>query len=253
MGEHIGLAHAALQFVFEAQARVAVAPARNAGLPKARVGTRVLGGECGRAQHHRAGPVGDLPAVLAARAGLDDGVGLVVVGKAQGIKLPVAGLRQRVVFGVCVVQLCNTVQVPAVQPIALFIGLGHQAKGCRPHVGASYVFAALPRGGVLVLRSHIAGQVLELFYAQHQHAVVAARLNFGHGAEHRQRRRRTGPFVPHGGHAPQLGHHLGHHRAQVRLLALQFAKGIAHVDALHLLRFDGRCLQRSQCGLAQHV
>ena len=37
--------------------------------------------------------------------------------------------------------------------------------------------------------------------------------------------------MAHGGHAPQLGHHLRHHRAQVRLLPLQFAKGIAHVDA----------------------
>ncbi len=51
--------------------------------------------------------------------------------------------------------------------------------------------------------------------------------------------------MAHGRHAPELGGHLRHHGAQVGLLALQLAKGIAHMDAL-----DGRGVQ---AGMVQHA
>ena len=51
--------------------------------------------------------------------------------------------------------------------------------------------------------------------------------------------------MAHGGHAPQLGHHLRHHGAQMRLLALQLAKGIAHVDAGYRSGFELTGRQRA--------
>ena len=96
----------------------------------------------------------------------------------------------------------------------------------------------LPSRSVLVDRGHIARGVLEFLDAQHQHAVVTARFDFGHGSQHAQRRRSAGAFMAHGWHTPEFGGHLRHHGAQVGLLALQFTKGIAHMDA-----FDGRGVQ----------
>ena len=104
---------------------------------------------------------------------------------------------------------------------------------------------ALPGSGVLVLRRNIARQVFELLNPKHQHAVIAARLDLGHGAEYAQGRRGTGALMAHGGHAPQLGHHLRHHGAQMRLLALQLAKGIAHVDAGYRSGFELTGRQRA--------
>ena len=240
MRKHIGLRRAADQLVLEAQAGIAVAPAGDVRqLGQAAAAALGVGpGEAGRGQHHGAGAIGDLAAVLASGARLDHRVGLVVVGKAEGVKGPLAGLGQRVAPGVAVVELGDPVQVFAVQPVAPLVLLRQQAKGRRPHEGAINVLMALPGGSVLVLRRHIARQVLELLHPQHQHAVVAAGFDFGHRAQDAQRRRGTGPFVPHGGHAPQLGHHLGHHRAQMGLLALQFTKGVADMDA-----GDGRGIQ----------
>ena len=51
--------------------------------------------------------------------------------------------------------------------------------------------------------------------------------------------------MAHGRHTPEFGGHLRHHGAQVGLLALQFPKGIAHMDAL-----DGRGVQS---GVVQHA
>ena len=59
--------------------------------------------------------------------------------------------------------------------------------------------------------------------------------------------------MSHRGHAPELWHHLRHHRTQVRLLALQFAEGIADMDALHLVGPDLAGLERAQDGFARHV
>ena len=53
--------------------------------------------------------IGDPPAGLPARARLDHRVGFIVVGKAQGIKFPMAGLRQRVAPDVGIVQLAKRV------------------------------------------------------------------------------------------------------------------------------------------------
>jgi hypothetical protein len=46
--------------------------------------------------------------------------------------------------------------------------------------------------------------------------------------------------MAHGRYAPQFRHHLRHHRAEVRLLALQLTERIADVDALDL-----RCIERA--------
>ena len=215
MRKHIGLALAAFDLVAQAQTRVAVSPARDAGQLVQAVAVFLGIGLCkgGGCQHHRAGPIGDLAAVLAARAGLNHRVGFVVVGEAQGIELPLAGLRQRVAFGVAVIELGNAVQVPAVQAIAALVFLRQQTKGGWPHEGAVHVFMALPRGRVLVDRGFVARGVFELFHTHDQHAVVAPGFNFGHGRQHPQRRRGAGPFVAHGGHAPELGRHLRHHGA----------------------------------------
>jgi hypothetical protein len=53
-------------------------------------------------------------------------------------------------------------------------------------------------------------------------------------------------LVPHGGAAPQLGHHLRHHGAQVRLLALQLAKGVADVDGLDGVGIEAAGFQRAE-------
>ena len=233
MGKDIGGIGAALELVFEPQSGIAVAPAGDMWQPRQRAAA-ALGvgpGEAGRGQHHGAGTIRDLATILAPGAGLYDRVSLVIIGEAQGIEGPLAGLGQRVALGMAVVQLGDAVEVLAVQPVAPLVLLGQQAKGGWPHEGAVNVFMALPGGGVLVLRCDIARQVFELLNPQHQHAVIAARLDLGHGAEYAQGRRGAGTLMAHGGHAPQLGHHLRHHGAQMRLLALQLAKGIAHVDA----------------------
>ena len=190
MGKHIGLALAAFNFVAQSQTRVAVAPACNARHALQRLAMLAGIGLCetGRGQHHSAGPIGDLAAVLAACAGLDDWVGFVVIGEAQGIELPSAGLRQGVAFGIAVVDFGNAVQVLAVKPVAALVLLCQQTKRSGPHVGAIYVFMPLPGRSVLVDRGHIARGVLEFLDAHHQHTVVTARFDFGHARQHAQRR-----------------------------------------------------------------
>ncbi len=188
MGKNISLALAAFDLVAQAQTRVAMAPARNTG-QLVQTMTTFLGiglGKTSGCQHHRAGPIGDLAAILAACAGLDDRVGLIVVGEAQGIELPSAGLRQGVAFGVAVIDFGNAVQVFAVEAVTAFVFLGQQTKSGGPHVGAINVFVPLPGRSVLVDRGHIARGVFELLDAHHQHAVVAARFDFGHGCQHAQ-------------------------------------------------------------------
>ena len=103
----------------------------------------------------------------------------------------------------------------------------------------------LPGRSVLIDRGHIARGVFEFLDAHDQHTVVTARLDFRHGRQHAQRRRSAGPFMAHGRDTPEFGCHLGHHGAQVGLLALQFGECIAHVDAL-----DGRGVQ---LGILQHA
>jgi hypothetical protein len=80
------------------------------------------------ASNDRAGAVGDLAAVLAAGARLNDRVERVVVGEGPGLELPAPGLRQRVAAGVGVVDLGNAVEVLAVQAVARLVLLGQQAE-----------------------------------------------------------------------------------------------------------------------------
>jgi hypothetical protein len=124
-----------------------------------------------------------LAAILSAGAGFDHRVQRIVVGEGAGLEVPLAGLRQRVALGVGVVDLRNAVQVLAVQPITALVFVRHQTECCRPHEAAIKVFMSLPGGGVLVGTALITRQVLQLFSAQHQHAVVAACFNFCRGGQ----------------------------------------------------------------------
>ena len=214
---------------------------------------RVLLRECRRGQHDGAGTIGDLAAILTPRSRFDHRVGLVVIRKGQRVERPFARLRQRVIFRVAVIEFGNAVEVLSVQPVAAFVLLRQQTESGRPHELAVDIFMPLPCGGVLVLRGHVTWQIFELFHTQHQHAVITTGLDLRHRRQNAERRRRTGAFVAHRGHAPQRRHDLRDHRAQVRLLALQFAKGVAYVDALHLRGVELTLLQRAQCGLAHHV
>ena len=255
MREHIGRVLAALQLVLETQARVVVSPARDAGHPVDAHTTlaRMLRRKRCRGQHHSAGAIRDLATVLPARARLYHRVRLVIVGECKRIELPFARLRQRIAFGIAIVEFGDAVQVFAIKPVTTLVFLRQQPEGSRPHEGAINIFTALPGRSVLVLRGLVSWQILELLHTQHQHAVVTAGFDFCHGRQHPQRRGRTSAFVAHRRHAPQLRHHLRDHGSQVCLLALQFAKGVAHVNALHLRGVELALLQHAQRRFPRHV
>ena len=85
---------------------------------------------------------------------------------------------------------------------------------------------------------YVAGQVFQLLDPEHERAVVASGFDLRHRRKGGERTRCAGTLVAHRRHAPQFGHHLSDHCAEMSLRALQLGECVADVDRVDRRRFE---------------
>ncbi len=110
--------------------------------------------------------------------------------------------------------------------------------GYKTRNADGYLVGPDPGGGFLHGCCFGARHGLFLFDTEHQHAVVAAALDFGHGAQRSHRRGSTCGFVTHCGDAPQLRNDGRWHGAEMALPCVELAERIADVDGVDIREVD---------------
>ena len=149
---------------------------------------------------------------------------------------PAPGLGQRVGLRVPHVELGDGVQVRIVQAVAAVVLIGQLAEHVRPHVLGVLALVTDPRSRAEVAGRGVPRDVPLLLDGDHQHAVVAAGLDVGHGRQHGHAARGAGRLVPGGRLAPQVRLDGGGHRPELSLPGEELAERVPDVNGFDVLR-----------------